>query len=211
MNKEGTIYTIIFIFIVSFVFVFLLSLTNQQTIALVQLNQELVRQGAVLSAMGIKADSPDQIQQKYASVGADVQDGLYVANVSGNFIYAIRVAGPGLWGTIEGILAVTADLSEIVGIEILSDTETPGLGGRINEAWFKNQFRGERVTGGTITVRQVPGEGDTDHSNGIIDGITGATRTSDSMQAIVNGGLRALRSNEIGDKLKQLAGEAKRE
>ena len=29
MNKEGTTYTIIFIFIVSFAFVFLLSMTNQ--------------------------------------------------------------------------------------------------------------------------------------------------------------------------------------
>jgi len=209
VNKEGTIYTIIFIFIVSFVFVFLLSLTNQQTIARVQLNEELVRQGAVLSAMGIPADSPDQIQEKYASVAADVEHGLYVANVSGNLVYATHVAGPGLWGTIEGILAVTADLSEIVGIEILSDTETPGLGGRINEAWFKNQFRGEAVTGGTITVKQIPGEGDPDHSNGIIDGITGATRTSDSMQAIVNGGLRTLRSDAIAAILKRLAGEAK--
>ena len=52
MNKEGTIYTVVFVFIVSFAFVFLLSLTNQATIEQVELNQEIAREGAVLSALG---------------------------------------------------------------------------------------------------------------------------------------------------------------
>ena len=197
MNKEGTIYTIVFVFIVSFAFVFLLSLTNQATIEQVELNQEIVRQGAILSAMGIEAEGSEEIQEKYDTVATDPDAGLYVATVNGQLVYGTQFAGPGLWGTIEGVLAVTADLREVVGIEIVSDNETPGLGGRINEPWFKDQFRGERVAADGIDVTQIAGEGDPDRTNGLIDGITGATRTSDSMEAIVNRELQRLRSTEI--------------
>ena len=197
MNKEGTLYTIIFVFIVSFAFVFLLSLTNQATIGRVELNQELARQRAVLTALGIEAEGAEEIQEEYATVAADAEAGLYAARVDGRVVYARRFAGAGLWGTIEGVLAVTADLSEIVGIEIVSDNETPGLGGRINEPWFKEQFRGERIDGGGIVIGQTDGEGDPDRSNSLVDGITGATRTSDAMESIVNGELETLRRSDI--------------
>ena len=202
MNKEGTIYTIIFVFIVSFAFVFLLSLTNQATVERVDLNREIVRQRAVLSAMRIQAEGTDDIQEKYDAVAADAESGLYVATVGGQTVYATQFAGPGLWGTIEGVLAVTADLGEIVGIEILGDNETPGLGGRINEAWFKDQFRGEQVGAGGIVV--TPIDGDPDRSNGMVDAVTGATRTSDSMEAIVNRELERLRGEGIRQILKAL-------
>ena len=204
MNREGTIYTIVFVFIVSFAFVLLLSLTNQATIEQVELNQEIVRQGAILSAMGIEAEGSEEIQEKYDTVATDPDAGLYVATVNGQLVYGTQFAGPGLWGTIEGVIAVTADLREIVGIEIVSDNETPGLGGRINEPWFKDQFRGERVTAGGIDVTQIAGDGDPDRVNGLIDGVTGATRTSDSMEAIVNRELQRLQNAEIQQILRSL-------
>jgi Na+-transporting NADH:ubiquinone oxidoreductase subunit C len=210
VNKEGTIYTIIFIFIVSFAFVFLLSLTNQATKERVELNQEITRQTAILSAMGIETGDADEVQSKYETVAADKNAGLYVATVNGQTVYAKQFAGPGLWGTIEGVLAVKADLSEIVGIEILSDNETPGLGGRINEAWFKDQFRGERLTAAGVDITPIAGDGDDDPSNGRLDGITGATRTSDSMETIVNRELQALRSSEIQEILRSLETEGGR-
>ena len=209
MSKEGTIYTIVFVFIVSFAFVFLLSLTNQATIERVELNQEITRQTAILLAMGIEAGTSQDVQTNYESVAADSDAGLYVATVNGQLVYAKQFAGPGLWGTIEGVLAVSADLGEIVGIEILSDNETPGLGGR-NEPWFKDQFRGELLTTAGIDVTQTAGDGDGDPANGLIDGVTGATRTSDSMEAIVNRELQALRSNEIQDILRSLESEGDR-
>ena len=204
MNKEGTIYTVVFVFIVSFAFVFLLSLTNQATIEQVELNQEIVRQGAILAAMGIEAEGTAEIQEKYMTVAADPDAGLYVATVNGRLVYGTEFAGPGLWGTIEGVLAVSADLSEIVGIEIVSDNETPGLGGRINEPWFKDQFRGEQVTGDGLKVMPLAGDGDPDKTNGIVDAVTGATRTSDSMEAIVNRELQRLRTTEIQQLLRSL-------
>lgn len=206
MNKEATIYTIIFIFIVSFVFVLLLSLANQVTVARVELNQELARRSAILSAMGIDATGQQEIQAAFAKIKVDQQDGLYAGQVNGQTVYAKSFAGPGLWGTISGYIAVDSSISKFVGIEIVSDSETPGLGARINEAWFKDQFRGEVVpANGTIGVKALPGDGDPNKTDGIVDGITGATRTSDSMQAIVNAAIKAFNSPQIRQKLQQLA------
>ena len=206
MNKEGTTYTIIFVFIVSFAFVFLLSMTNQVTIERVQLNQELARQQAILSAMGIDAAGADEIQEEFAGIAGDAESGLYVGSVDGRTVYAKEFAGAGLWGTISGVLAVTSDFEEIVGIEIVEDNETPGLGGRINEPWFKSQFEGEQVPQDGIEVRALEGDGDPDKDNGVIDGITGATRTSDSMETIVNNQLEQLQSDEVRQQLDEIAG-----
>ena len=207
LNKEGTTYTIVFVFIVSFAFVFLLSLTNQATIERVELNEIVTKQQAVLAALGIEASGPDDVQKEYARLGADEDLGLYASVVGGEMIWATDFTGPGLWGTIEGILAVTSDLKSLVGIEIVSDNETPGLGGRINEPWFKDQFRGESVDAGTITVTQTPGEGDPDKSNSIIDGVTGATRTSDSIEAIVNNMMERLSDPAVQNRLRELEDE----
>lgn len=206
MNKEGTIYTIIFIFIVSFAFVFLLSMTNQVTVEQVELNQEIARQGAILSAMGIDAAGAQEIQDEFDRISGDAEAGLYVGLVDGRTVYAKQFAGAGLWGTITGVLAVTSDLEQIVGIEIVEDNETPGLGGRINEPWFKSQFAGEEIPDGGIVIRALEGDGDENKSNGVIDGVTGATRTSDSMEQIVNTQLDELRSDDVQQRLAELAG-----
>ena len=205
MNKEGTGYTIFFVFIVSFAFVFLLSMTNQVTIEQVELNQELARQRAVLTAMGVEATGPEEIQSEFSKVSGDDSAGLYAGEIGGRLVYAKQFAGAGLWGTISGVIAVTADMNEIVGLEIVEDNETPGLGGRINEAWFKDQFKGERIGDDGIQVRALEGDGDAARDNGVVDGVTGATRTSESMESIVNNQLRQLRSEELRRQLQDLA------
>ena len=204
MNKEGTIYTVIFIFLVSFVFVFLLSMTNQATIEQVDLNNEIARQQAVLTAMGIEAADADEVQQRFANVSADNEAGLFAAEVDGETIYALEFTGAGLWGAITGVIAVTEDVDEFVGLEIVSDNETPGLGSRINEAWFKDQFRGEQIPSGPITVTVLEGDGDPDRANGVVDGITGATRTSDSMESIVNEQIQTFRNPDVMESFRNL-------
>ena len=199
MNREGTIYTVVFVFIVSFLFVLLLSLANQATIQQVQLNAELVRQRAVLSAFGIAATTDQEVEAKYAQVQYSTDTQSYSAVVGGQPALAVEFAGPGLWGTITGVLAVTASVDEILGLEIMSDNETPGLGARINEAWFKDQFRGESVAGQPIRVVAMPGDGDPSKSDNAVDAITGATRTSEAIQAIVNTTLDRLRSIASGN------------
>ncbi|HPD80585.1 MAG TPA: FMN-binding protein [Spirochaetales bacterium] len=76
----------------------------------------------------------------------------YRAVIDGIEYFAVEQSGPGLWGTITIILAASAD-GVIRGIEIVSQNETPGLGGRIDEPVFKKQFVGKKTINWKITVR----------------------------------------------------------
>ena len=187
MNKQSLVYTVIFTFIVSFVFVTLLALANDGTKERVQLNQELNRQRAILNALNIDYNGPQDVQDKFQNVEQIERDGvtLYRTTVDGETIYAKEFTWSGLWGLIRGYLAVTANMDRTIGIEILSHNETPGLGGRIDEPWFKQQLRNEKIVDGTIRVDGA-GDGDTNHDNGQIDAITGASRTSDAMRTILS-------------------------
>jgi Na+-transporting NADH:ubiquinone oxidoreductase subunit C len=186
MNKQSTIYSMVFMFIVAFAFVFLLSLTNEATREMVELNQEVARKRAVLSALGIESLSDEEVLTRFEDVEQLDRDDttVFQATVDGETVYAKEFAGSGLWGTIEGVLGVNGEVSRTVGLEIINHNETPGLGGRITEAWFKEQFAGEQIAGEGIEF--TAGDGDTDHENSEVDGITGATRTTESMERIVN-------------------------
>ena len=195
MNRQGVTYTIIFTFVVSFLFVTLLALANDGTADRVARNQILARQRAVLNAFTVPYQTEDEVASRFADVKTVTVDGqeLYLTTVEGREVYAKEFRGSGLWGEINGILSITSDLQRTVGMEILTHNETPGLGGRIDETWFKRQLEGEQLVNGTITVGEA-GDGDEDHSNGSIDAITGASRTSDSMRTILNAELSELRT-----------------
>ena len=87
--------------------------------------------------------------------------------------------GPGVWGTITLSIGVSPDMDSILGVYFLDHNETPGLGGRITEPWFCNQFKGKM---GPFTI--VP-EG-TSSKKDEFDAITGATNTSKSVKILIN-------------------------
>ena len=59
--------------------------------------------------------------------------------------YALALRSPGFWGPIDGYLGVDSRAERILGIAFTRQGETPGLGGRIVEAWFREQFRGKPI------------------------------------------------------------------
>jgi len=195
MKKDSMLYVVIFTFIVCAAFVFVLALANQGTKDMVSANKEFATQSAVLGAFGIpfadKADAAAKYQSMVQKV-ATTSPQSWKATIDGQNYLAVEQAGPGLWGTISVILAAQPDGGRIRGIRVVSQNETPGLGGRIEEAWFIGQFDGERTTGGKLVMKsgaEATGGADTDKENGIVDGISGATRTSQSFGIIVNAGL----------------------
>ncbi len=194
MNKENTFYTITFTFIISFLFVLLLAFTNEATREQVQRNREIARQKAILNAMNISYESEEEVSEKYESVtkvtAGDVS--LYRTDMGGRIVYAKEFQGSGLWGQIYGVLGIQAGGERLAGLDIISHNETPGLGGRIDEAWFKEQFNGEEIVNGGIELGS--GDGDEDPDNGRVDAITGATRTSQSIKTIVNREIETLRA-----------------
>jgi len=197
MKKDGILYTVVFSFIVTFLFVFLLALANEGTAGIVQRNQELARQKAILSAMAIPFRTDQEVNTLYKSIEIVKKDGvqLYKSSQGEKAIFAKEFSGSGLWGTITGIVSVDSEVSQIIGIQIVSHNETPGLGGRIADPWFKDQFRGLKVKNGKIhiTFGAEAGSGKANKEEGVADGITGASRTSQSMDTILNGELGMLK------------------
>lgn len=203
MNKDGFVYTVIFTFVGAFAFVFLLSLANSSTIEIVEANRKIEFYGAILRAAGLETEGKDiqkQFQQTFPGMTEEevASTDLFQTDVNGRTVLIRRFSGPGLWGTVSGVLAVDEPVDQIVGIEITSHNETPGLGGRIEEDWFKDQFRNEAIPNGEITVRKGTGNVDTDSSNATVDGITGASLTSKSIEVIVNNTLEKIESEKGG-------------
>ena len=203
MNKNSLIYTIIFCFIVTFAFVFLLALANVGTADLVAQNQQIATNRAVLNAMNIDYDPSDRndIFAKFDNVEIITTEDFvyYRSDVDGKTVYALRTEGPGLWGTIEVIIGFNEDLSRYTGLEIIEQNETPGLGGRIADTWYKKQFQEQVIPafifqGSDMKMAATGTDAASNKDDDMIDAITGATRTSEAMKAIVSQAARDIRT-----------------
>ena len=198
MNKESIIYVVVFTAFTAFVFVFLIAWADVSTAERVARNQELVTAQAFLNAVGRPEAEREAALKAYEEFFGSAKGSSAVrASVDGEEILIKQFSGMGLWGTVTGVLATDAEVKRIVGIDIISHSETPGLGGRIEQDWFKNQFRGERIPPEGIVVRKGQGGADEDSENGQVDGITGATGTSTSMAVMLNREIAGLRK-EVG-------------
>jgi Na+-transporting NADH:ubiquinone oxidoreductase subunit C len=78
-------------------------------------------------------------------------------------------------------ICVGSDLETIKGIEVLDHTETPGLGGRMTEEGFKEQFVGKKLKPRLSLVRGRETVGPNE-----VHAITGASYTSKGIERIIN-------------------------
>jgi Na+-transporting NADH:ubiquinone oxidoreductase subunit C len=101
-------------------------------------------------------------------------------------VIAIPFSGAGLWAPIEGVISFKPDLLTISGISFYKQEETPGLGGEIGSKWFQEQFKGKKIVSesGKPGFRIIKPGGKTDINS--VDGISGATMTSDRVQKILD-------------------------
>lgn len=88
----------------------------------------------------------------------------------------LPVSGQGYGGRIDAILALGSDLNTVAGLAVTGQSETPGLGGRIEEAAWQAGFAGTQMRdpAGTVRFRVAQGAAGGPYE---VDGITGATRT----------------------------------
>ncbi|MFB6291106.1 MAG: FMN-binding protein [Candidatus Bipolaricaulia bacterium] len=108
---------------------------------------------------------------------------------------AFKISGSGFQGPITAIISMKPDLETIVGLEILSQQETPGLGARITEEAFLRQFHGKVVRPELLVVKNAGG------AKNKVDAITGATRTSKAVQRIINDHVKNVRKNILTEKV----------
>jgi len=115
------------------------------------------------------------------------------------FAVGFRIRGRGFWAPITGLMALRPDLDEVIGVVFLDHGETPGLGGRITEDWFQDQFRGLNVApppegAEFVYVEREKPRSEKDPRYGrAVDAITGATQTSMAVGRLINGNIAQFR------------------
>ncbi|MBN2614475.1 MAG: NADH:ubiquinone reductase (Na(+)-transporting) subunit C [Bacteroidales bacterium] len=116
---------------------------------------------------------------------------LYIADKDGQKIYIIPMRGTGLWGPIWGNMALSSDLNTVIGVYFGDQSETPGLGGEIKSAKFKDQFIGKEIfdkNGDFTSIEVVKGgvkklpTGQRIHG---VDALSGATLTSNGVNDMI--------------------------
>ncbi len=185
MNKRISL--VLFTILVTVVFIAPITFVYLLTKPIVALNEEVFLKRAVLAAAGLEvprdaAAAKELFDARVAALpgGGGTRARLPREGSAGATTgWVITRTGPGLWGDIVMVVGFAADRERLAGIEFLKQSETPGLGARIAEHWFKQQFKGKR--GPFTTV----GEGEPSAENQF-DAITGATITSNAVMAIVN-------------------------
>lgn len=99
---------------------------------------------------------------------------------------AFKVVAPdGYSGNIEIMVGIDPE-GTVAGIEILTHAETPGLGSKIVEPWFKKQFAGKGLDDVDWRVKK---------DGGAFDQITGATISPRAVVGAVRAGLEFYREH----------------
>jgi Na+-transporting NADH:ubiquinone oxidoreductase subunit C len=184
-KKKKVLYPVVFMIVLTAFFTLILAGINELSVKSIDKQENLKIQSKVLNSLGIEYKSDeDEIIETYREVIEEKEiDGkkYFIAVIDGSILgYAFTVEGAGLWGRIEGIVALDTNFEYIKGIDFISHSETPGLGGRIEEKWFIEQFRDiELDSEGALLIFR-PSTG------GNVDAISGATITSKAVLKIFN-------------------------
>jgi Na+-transporting NADH:ubiquinone oxidoreductase subunit C len=175
---------IVFVLILGSILTASLIAVDHYTTPVIARNEEAKVMSGILQALDIPFAADTMVAVFNAQVEPLIAGGRpYYRAADGSIAFAFE--GAGLWGPISGVIAVKENLDVLKGITIIRQEETPGLGGRITEESFLDQFRDRSFLPRLRAMAPGKSLGETD-----IDAITGATMTSDAFVGIINDQLR---------------------
>ncbi len=186
-KKKRIVYPVVFMLLVTITFTLTLALINEFTKNRIAFNNELKIKKTLLYVLNIDIENNDNeyINKTYDEMieEAIINDTkVYMASKDNEIIgYAFPIQGDGVWGAMNGYAAITPDYKQLLGIDFVSHSETPGLGGRITDSKYKEQFRYlELESENGIYIIHRP------NSGGNVDAISGATGTSEAVRRMLN-------------------------
>jgi Na+-transporting NADH:ubiquinone oxidoreductase subunit C len=101
----------------------------------------------------------------------------------------LPIQGKGLWSTLYGFLALRSDLRTVQGITYYQHGETPGLGGEVDNPKWKGLWEGRKAYNEEMepALKVVKGSaGPPSESPYQVDGLSGATITSNGVSAMLD-------------------------
>lgn len=184
--SETKFYPILFMIILTIFFIGILATFHHLTAERITRYQEEKLKREILNLFSIEIVDVNTDFERYISKESEAGLDYYVAYRDSLLGYCFPIAGQGLWGTIEALLALTPNLEHIINIAILEQNETPGLGGRITEDWFLSQFSEKPIyeEGEIISYNLIP-EGEPRRAQQV-NQITGATSSSRAVVRILH-------------------------
>lgn len=190
--KKGSLYTLVYAAVLGLVCALTLAAVDGFTEERKAANARAEEVRNILSVLGVPTSvdsSPDELLgtfEREVKVEERGRRTFYsYEHPKKGLLLAVRFAGPGLWGPVEGFLCFEEDMRTISAVTFYKHEETPGLGGEISSAAFTVQFEGlSAVDEDGRPGIAVVGNG-ADGSNEV-DAISGATMTSDKVEDMLN-------------------------
>jgi len=177
-----------------------LSLVSGWAQPLIEANETRVKLAGVMEVVPGGASSKP-LAEVAAAPGPAAGDleAFQVLDAQGQVLgWAVIGEGTGFSDKIRLMVGVAPDFSRTLGIKILKDSETPGLGTKIREGSYPDRFFGRggpppSLKDGALTVvKSPPGAANE------VQAITGATISSQAVVKIVNEGVSRLRARMGG-------------
>ena len=164
--------------------------------------KDVVAEAAILDAEGVVVENDAQ------KVFAALQD-VKATREAGNFpifkandgSVVVPLYGAGLWGPIWGYVALAPDMNTVKGIVLDHSGETPGLGAEITTAKHQAMYVGKTIFEGEELVGVALKKGGADANNPHeVDAISGGTKTSDGVTAMIKNCLQSYKSYFVAAK-----------
>lgn len=143
-------------------------------------------EGNIIGDNGFDIDVHKQIKIKNT---ADRKLPVFECHLdNGETKYILPVYGSGLWGPIWGYVAVDSNGSTIYGAYFAHQGETPGLGAKIEEPDFRNQFDGKNLfkDGNFLPIAVVKKGQHAPNGEDYVDAVSGGTITSKGVSAMLD-------------------------
>ncbi len=172
---------LVFILVIGLISAGVLVTLDYYTKPLVERNIELRLKESILLALDLNY-SKDNVEKVFKENITVINRGDLTFYQTTEGEIAVEFTGNALWGPVAGIIALNSDMKTLKGLSVIEQRETPGLGGRIAERQFLEQFRGLNTDPQIIILpasQQAVNENE-------VDGISGATLTSKALEKLLN-------------------------
>lgn len=203
LNTNSNAYIIIYSAVLVVIVAFLLAFVYQTLKPMQDANVALDLKKQVLYSLNIRDLDGAEAEAKYQQVvKAEKEIGgqkVYECNIDGKNIQVVNMKGMGLWGGISGYVAVKDD-GTVYGAYFNHESETAGLGAEIkdSQAW-QEKFIGKKIFDdkGNVVLSVVKKVEDPTTQ---VDCVTGATLTSDGVDAMLKDGLKNMKNLKAEEK-----------
>jgi len=199
LNTNSNAYIIIYSAVLVVIVAFLLAFVYQALKPMQDANVALDVKKQILYSLNIRDLDGAEAEAKYAEVVKEEKENedngqkVYECQIDGKNIVVVSLKGMGLWGGISGYLAVDPE-GKVYGAYFNHESETAGLGAEIKDSQeWQEKFIGKKIWDeqGNVVLSVVK---KVDNPESQVDCVTGATLTSNGVDAMLKDGLKNLQN-----------------